>query len=39
MQVGDSTSRGYTLWDVRRISRCTGDEINGVIGACSGRQH
>ena len=39
MKVGDFDVARLHAWGVRRISRYTGDEINGVIGACSGRQH
>jgi hypothetical protein len=39
MKVGDSPSHGYTLGAFGAYPRYTGDEINGVIGACSGRQH
>jgi hypothetical protein len=37
MKVGDSTSHGYTLGTFGAYP--AGDEINGVIGASSGRQH
>ncbi len=36
MKVGDLSSHGYTLG---AFGAYPGDEINGVIGACSGRQH
>ncbi len=34
-----STSRGYTLGTFGAYPAIQGDEINGVIGACSDRQH
>jgi hypothetical protein len=39
MKLGDRSSHCLHAWGGWRISGYPGDEINGVIGACSGRQH